>query len=146
MNDENNNNILEYIQTYRNILQILIKAILSKNSTLVEYILSNNINPNVTIDIHYMRIPIFYAIDKNDKNTLQILIKYGTNVNYMDNSGRTVLMYTLERKRYELLDILLTAGADPFVTNHNGGSAFDYTCDIFIKQMLWSCNVSRKLL
>ena len=68
---------------------------------------------------------------------IKLLIKYGADVNMIDNAGNTVLMECARFQHLPFIKILLDYGADVTATNHQNKSVYDmlYTP--------WSCHASR---
>ena len=60
-------------------------------------------------------------------SVIPLLAKAGVPVNDKDKAGFTALMYaaTLDNGNTELLDALITAGADPLIPNPEGRNAFE---------------------
>ena len=94
----------------------------------VKKYLKKGANPN-TKD-YYGITPLNYAaIDDGDENSIdimEILLKYGAKINLKENTeyGNTALMnaaiYSYDNVKY-----LLNAGADPFIVNSIGNTAYD---------------------
>ena len=84
-----------FIDTKRNynIINILagtISSTLPVNSSVFEFYLSKGLEPNL-VDNSKGRTPIFSCNYSYD--ILQILVKYGANLNHQDDGGNTFLMY-----------------------------------------------------
>ena len=66
------------------------------------------------------------AIILNDVNLAKKLIENGANLNYSDdNYLSTPLHFAAQYNRFEILKLLVTAGADITVKNKDGQSPFD---------------------
>jgi len=73
--------------------------------------------------------PLHFAVYYQNKEILELLIKYGANPNvkeYYDVGFCTPLHRAIERNNYELCKILLAAGADPNIQEKNGFTALHY--------------------
>jgi ankyrin repeat protein len=82
---------------------------------------------------------LFYAIYYKNWQLIPLLLKYGINPNHQDNSLKNPLCYALSRSNMcpdraksaviapkEAVVALMGAGSDPFATDSNGQSSFDY--------------------
>ena len=61
-----------------------------------------------------MHLAAFFGHSK----ILLLLIKFGANVNVANSSGYTPLHMACQSNRYEVLEILLKANANPTIRNH----------------------------
>lgn len=70
------------------------------------------------------RAAIHYAAEYYKKaNVVPKLIEYGAKVDSTDNDGVTPLMIAVEKKKYDCVENLIKAGADPAKKDHRGQDA-----------------------
>lgn len=70
--------------------------------------------------------PILSAISAKRKNNLKTLIDVGADLNVVDPRGLTPLMYGAAASAWEMVYMLLDAGADPLIQNKWGENLFSY--------------------
>lgn len=58
---------------------------------------------------------------------VQFLIRQGIDVNYQNNTGLTALMLARKAGNTKIIDLLISKGADPHLTDMSGNTAFDYS-------------------
>jgi ankyrin repeat protein len=58
------------------------------------------------------RLPLVIAVEGGDEDLVKFLIAVGANPNGEDSSGKTPLKAARARKRAEILEVLVRAGAD----------------------------------
>ena len=72
-----------------------------------------------------------------DVKSLDMVVKYGADINAKDNNGRTALMYAVAfNPNPEVVKYLLAHGADAKITDLQGKTALDYASDNEIIQLL----------
>ena len=70
-------------------------------------------NYNVVNEMNYDgNTPLHFAVENNDSNISEILIKYGANVNVFNNAHFTPFHKAIEKNNNEIVMQLLQAGAD----------------------------------
>lgn len=95
---------------------------------MVEFLLENGADPNIPGIKH--KTPIFYAINENDRDKLQLLIHYSANVNFIDYEHNTPLhKATANDIDINIIKILLTNGADPSLINKKGYTPYLNACE-----------------
>jgi ankyrin repeat protein len=57
--------------------------------------------------------PLFFAIKKNKIKYIELLLKYGANLDTFDNQGKYPLLYAVENNNVELCKLLLNNNANP---------------------------------
>ncbi len=57
--------------------------------------------------------PLIYAVMKDDKEMYDFLLANGANPNKMNSSEKTVLIYTIENEKHDLVKHILDKGGDP---------------------------------
>lgn len=74
--------------------------------------------------------PLMIAAYNNSISVCKYLIEQGADVNAQNFNGTTVIMYAkdavLNTGNYEIMNILLENGANPFMTDYSGRNLFDY--------------------
>lgn len=68
------------------------------------------------------------AIRAGAADLVRFHLRRGDQVNLQDDSGASLLMYAAARSHAEICRILLDAGADPFLKNHQGHDALALAC------------------
>jgi ankyrin repeat protein len=53
---------------------------------------------------------LFYCVEKNFKEGVEILLSYNIDINPVDTYGKTALDYAYEKNLFDILDILIRAG------------------------------------
>lgn len=92
------------------------------------------------------RTPIFYAVEKDQPQALQMLLSLGANANMKDNSGVTALMRASAKNRKECQKILLRQkGIDVNAQDNSGRNAVAYAAyapDVDVMQNLVSAKAN----
>lgn len=86
----------------------LLLSVYTENLELMEFFLSKKANPN---EIFYNRSYLYRAILKNNYDMTKLLVKYGADVNYVDNRHRTIYSYAMECGDDDIIEILLDSKA-----------------------------------
>ena len=68
---------------------------------------------------------IFKAITDDDFDKIEEFIASGGNPNHGDDSGKTLLMYSVESLRFFMVEYFMAHGGDPDLKDGDGKSAFD---------------------
>lgn len=106
----------------------LVKSVINDNYNGVKKFLKKGANPNTTD--HYGITPLNYAAMSEDGeesiDIMEILLKYGAKINLKENTeyGNTALM-NAAIYNYDNVEYLLNAGANPFIVNLIGNTAYD---------------------
>eukprot|EP00833_Pecoramyces_ruminatium_P007239 jgi/Orpsp1_1/1181271/evm.model.c7180000076561.1 len=111
---------LSYELNYKNIFKNLV--------------VRNKVNKN-QIDGNGKTI-LYYAIDKEDIETIENLIIYDADINLEDNEGNTPIFYAVEKKNLSIIKLLNENGVKIDIKNKDGKSLLDYTNDSKIREYL----------
>ncbi len=113
---KNKNNLLKKLISDKKIninhknkygLTVLHYSVYHNNYELTELLLENGADPNSN-ETEKKSSPIFFAIDKSDIQSVELLLKYKTDVNIQDGHGETVLHYCVYRGVYEIIELVLS--------------------------------------
>jgi hypothetical protein len=66
------------------------------------------------------------AVSSGDANAVRTMVAGGADVNAPNNSGQTPIVLAIVTGQYHLLAFLLSVGANPFLRDNTGLSAFDW--------------------
>ena len=98
----------------------------------------NNIKNNQTLSQilllsfrPYSKVQEDYLFD-----ALKIFLKYNMEINYGDNDGNTLLHLSIIYKKTEIARYLLENGADPYIKNNDGKTAFETDCPKYVTERL----------
>ncbi|KAL5121649.1 hypothetical protein ACEQ8H_000335 [Pleosporales sp. CAS-2024a] len=95
-------------QPHDHLLRIaLVRAVERANVPMTEYLLRNGAKPDGAPGGRIS--PLFKA---NDVGIVQLLLKFGGNVDAQDKQGRTALMTAAWKNHFHIMMVLLTSGAD----------------------------------
>jgi ankyrin repeat protein len=94
-------------------------AVIHEDSFYLEKLLEAGGNPNA-LGIRDNVNLMYWAIENNRVKSVELLIKFGADVNHRGLGGDTALHYAAMRDRFEILDILLGNGADPKILDDRG--------------------------
>lgn len=83
------------------------------------------------------------AIEANSLNEMELLLRYGAEVDARDHMGRTPLMHALAGDRRKVARLLLANAADPFATDNNKNTAFDHARSTAARALLEKAGRSR---
>lgn len=67
---------------------------------------------------------------------IDILIVNGGNANYVDGTGKTVLMISVERENLYLTEYLINIGCETSVTDKQGKTALDYALELDNEELI----------
>ncbi len=73
--------------------------------------------------------PLHLAVIKSYPNLVNLLLKYGADVNATNGSGRTPLVHAINHGRPDLVQKLLAAGANPNLPSTEGRSPLSYAAE-----------------
>lgn len=66
------------------------------------------------------KTPIFYAVEEKRVKNIELLLAHGANINALDSSQSTPLVFAAMLNQYDMVHYLVQAGADPAIKNHWG--------------------------
>ena len=90
----------------------------------LEMLLKNGVKADISI----VGCDRALSISESDtKKVLNLLIRFGANVNYQDEDLQTPLHYATEYKNYKLLKVLMQNGANPNLKDDVGESSIEKT-------------------
>ena len=69
--------------------------------------------------------PIYRSILHQRNRSVELLIKYGADINFRDISGKTPINYAVSMNHYSIALLLMRMGGDPKIKNKWGFSAID---------------------
>lgn len=70
--------------------------------------------------------PLCWASYYGQDSAIELLIKYGANLNHRAKGGRTPLMFAADKGYFYVVRILINHGANPNIADDNGNSALMY--------------------
>ncbi|XP_057323510.1 putative ankyrin repeat protein RF_0381 [Microplitis mediator] len=91
-------------------------AINHNNYQLAEYLVNHCTGANITCDYS---AALIYAVQKNRKEIVELLIKNGANINYMPLYKFSALRYSIKNCASEITEILVKAGANVNINLRN---------------------------
>ena len=103
-------------------------------------------NPDLLYSFDYYRQTAFHwAAKRNKIKGARLLIEYGNCVNQIDINNMTPLAIAAKSNYFEMVQLLLENGANPFIPNKEGKRPVDLTSDIKIKTYLinWGENYTK---
>eukprot|EP01112_Ceratiomyxa_fruticulosa_P014304 TRINITY_DN4086_c0_g1_i6.p1 TRINITY_DN4086_c0_g1~~TRINITY_DN4086_c0_g1_i6.p1 ORF type:complete len:260 (-),score=56.31 TRINITY_DN4086_c0_g1_i6:91-870(-) len=101
--------------------------------------LDNGVDMNIT-DLEKGWTPLHAAASRGSKETMELLVSRGCDVNAQDNRGSTPL-HSLVYKRFDVLAIwLIRQGANLHLVDQRGFSAYDNALDWFQKELQFAAN------
>lgn len=108
----------------------LYNATYSDHVSAVRMLLRRGADPNLRLNYHSpvdgrWQRGIVVLMCARSVEPAQLLIEAGAKVNLAGESGATALMHAVQRANFELIQLLLQAGADPEVALHDGRRAAD---------------------
>lgn len=106
----------------------------SGNKEMIEWLIQKGANINaVSADRGYS--PVMDAVWKGNLEIVSLLVGLGAELNGISRDGQSVLVLATGAGNSDICEILVKGGADPFVKDHMGMSAFDYA-KLFKKDVL----------
>ncbi|MBE6349871.1 MAG: ankyrin repeat domain-containing protein [Spirochaetaceae bacterium] len=106
----------------------------SGNKEMIEWLIQKGANINaVSADRGYS--PVMDAVWKNNLEIVSLLVGLGAELNGISRDGQSVLVLATGTGNSAICEVLVKGGADPFVKDHMGMSAFDYA-KLFKKETL----------
>lgn len=98
-----------------------------KNTKYLELLLNYNGNPNLfNKNDRTAAYPILNAISANRLDNLKLLIRFGADLDLLDERGLTPLMYGAAASSWEMVYVMLEAGADISIKNEWNESLSTY--------------------
>ena len=104
-------------------------------------------NPDLLFSFDFYRQTGFHwAAKKNKIKGAILMTKYGRCVNQIDINHMTPLAIAAKNNNYEMCQLLLENGANPFIPNNEGKKPADLTNDIKLKAFLinWGDNYAKQ--
>jgi len=98
-------------------------AVMKKQKEAVIWLLSKGADPNIVTT--QMRSPLVVAIDEKSPELARILLDAGANVNHI-YKGQSLLVIATVKGQLDTVKLLLEFGADPYLEDLHGKTAFDY--------------------
>ena len=130
-NNQNSNNLIK---------SPLILSILSKSSELLEILLKKKIPLNKPLPNN--KLPFKFAMENNCPiDILEILFSKGSQINLIDNEGKSLLHFAAELQNIDYINFLINKNIDPLILDQNNCTALFYSaknnnkeiCEILIK-------------
>lgn len=91
----------------------------------MEWLLSNGADiDSVSKDRGYSAV--MDAVWKSNDELVEMLVNQGANLNFISRDGQSVLVLAIGGSNPHICDLLLKHGADPYIKDKMGMSAFDY--------------------
>lgn len=110
---------------YSNIIEIIMQSFAAKK-----------INNLVDIEDDTGTTPLMWASMNNQIPAINILLKYGANINAQDYDGWSALHFAAASQSYKAVEILLKNKADANLENVNDDKPIDLTTDTDIVELL----------
>ena len=76
------------------------------------------------------KAPLFYAIEKGDKDIVNTLLSLGADINKTDSANKTQLFYAIEKENKDMISILISQGSDINKTEYSGRTPLFYAVGI----------------
>lgn len=101
----------------------LIWAVVYRNIEIVRLLIQSKAN----IDAQEINgeTPLHHAVRNHSEPIIKLLVKHSTSLNIQNVEGEPPLLSAGGRGSITVAKLLVEAGADPFVKDNNGRSAFD---------------------
>ena len=100
----------------------LMTAVRSESLDVISLLLESGADTEIADERR--RTPLFFAKTAAVTNAL---IQHGANVNHRDISGRTPLFYAILRLQHDVVEYLISNGADVNICTRRGNNAVQYT-------------------
>lgn len=95
------------------------------SARLIRYLLENGANPNASITSSD-ETALMRRADAGDMDSINILLEFGADINYANNTGETALMRAIRSRKRHVIRGLVDAGADLNKSDYTGRTAIDY--------------------
>ncbi|MBI3650783.1 MAG: ankyrin repeat domain-containing protein [Acidobacteria bacterium] len=102
----------------------LMRAAQSHHTTVIQILLDNGANPNVSEDIRGMNA-LLLAVESKNLSSALVLLNHNANVNTPNRGGYTPLMLAVQSGEVEMVQLLIDRGADITARIGNGETALD---------------------
>lgn len=96
-------------------------AVADKHNEIVRLLIDNGCN--VEAETAFKRRPIHLSCILGNKEGLEILLAYKVEINPTDNNNNTPILLATENCFPNIVELLLSKGADPHIKNVNGYNA-----------------------
>ena len=111
---------------YRDGLSPIVYAVFNESNEVIDLLLNKGIEVGYEFD---SRPLICIATMFNQLRTVKLLLKHGANVNDLDGSGVTPLMFAAREGNVEMLQFLIEKGADKTLREIRNETAYDMVKD-----------------
>jgi ankyrin repeat protein len=106
----------------------LLFTVLNRDNVNIEFLkalLEKGANPNIMVDNHF---PLKYIVMKHSYRTdlVDLLLKYGANIDLQNIDGNTALMYASSNNCREMIVHLISRNAKTYIRNNMGFTAGKY--------------------
>lgn len=101
-------------------VSLLSHAVKNQHYHIVDYLLSNNANPNQCDLYDLNKFPLHHTIKNDSVKIAELLIEYGAIVDSEDSLGYTPLCSAAEDGFIHIIDLLLEYGANIYHRTHHG--------------------------
>lgn len=117
--------------------EMLTEAVVKQDIAQVKEALEQGANPNMENPkgLNNTRI-IHIIVWHGDLEMLKLVHKYGADINIADVNGDTPIFFAVYKGNQEIFAFLMENGADVYLTNNAGVSAYDLIVDKNLKQFM----------
>jgi len=104
---------------------LLMEAVIKGDHTLVDILLANGADPNMRDRRNWT--PLHFAAQSYDADSVHKLVEHGAEINAQNDFGNTPISNAVfnSRGRGQIIEFLLSRGADASIKNKSGISAID---------------------
>lgn len=106
-------------------VQLMGNAIMQNDMTTLHSLLASNYDPNAQMPISGTTA-LDIAARLGNVTAIKVLIQFNANVNLPNSYGETALLIAILHRCPETVELLLSNGADAFITTKSGATALDY--------------------
>lgn len=104
----------------------LYSAVSNNHFSIINYLLENGAHVNVVCDNYS---PLFKASSIGCPKVVELLLKYGADIEFTDVLNHTSLMIACKNKHYEVVEVLLKNSAEMNKQTNNGNTALHLCVD-----------------